>query len=213
MANEILTIPLRTFVNKRAIPAAVIDYVAVPATGTGSFWVRTVELPEDGGAITVTQVDPISHVFIKSFAVVASGTPTTNQVLVDARTYNTGEFGFIYSGNLGITIKIAYSGTGSSWFAEDVNEIQSGTLLKLPSTFALTMGTLVATSATISGDLTVGGAFVLSGSSTFCLPKVATDVSAIYANIGVVYYHTVEKQFKGIVEAETPGTAKIVIMG
>jgi hypothetical protein len=215
------TIPFRTFINKQA-ETLTADYYDVPVEGTGDFRVRLVQIPKSGvitppsatDAIVVRQVDPITHVhnpiLHKVFTIVTTGTPTGSQVLVDSTSWATGALGFVYDTNNGITIEFIYQGLGSIWFASDANELTDGTLLR---DGCIQTRHLAIADLALSGDLTVAGALTISGTSVLYLGKRSSDVSAIVANVGCLYYNTTDKQYKGIADDVTPGTAKVVILG
>ena len=214
------TIPLRTFVDTR-IAGIVSNYFLVPS-GSGSFGIRTIEIPKSGvitppsstDPIVVRQVDPITHVYNpalhKLFAMIVTGTPTGSQFLANSDTYVSGTLGFIFSTNVGLTLEIVYQGIGSKLFASDLNEITAGTLLQDGCVLSrhLNVSSLV-----LSGTLTVAGALKISGTSLLSLGKLTSDPAPSSANVGGIYYHVSEKQFKGIAETSTPGTYKLVLLG
>lgn len=206
-------IPFRTFTDKRALPASVADYFAIPG-GTGTFTVRTVEIPKTGGTWVIREVDPITKVFTpgthKVFTIISSGTPGSNDALVDATTYITGEVGFAYTGNIGKMVELSYLGGGSTLFAQDINDLSSGVLIKDGAILArhLNISSLV-----LNGNLTVAGAFRISGTQPLYLGKLSSDPTPNSTNLGGIYYHMPDKQFKGIAEAAVSGTYKVVILG
>lgn len=206
-------IPFRTFVDTRSVPVQVSNYFTIPS-GAGTFSVRMIEIPATGSTFVVRQVDPTTHVFIpgthKTFTIITSGTPTTNQALVDANTFITGLVGMAYTGNVGMTIEFTYLGAGSTLFAEDINEITDGTLLKNGSILSrhLNISTL-----SLSSNLTVAGALKLTGTEPIYLPRLTSDVTPNATTLGCFYYNRTDKQYKGVAEDTVAGTYKLVILG